>query len=534
MAHTTLSLIAGANGYNMNLWNLSELLAVDFENHSFDQNNRPLDLFAPVEACTCLLIHNEETGDLNLAHYTVKEYLVSSRIENGPAKFFQMTENSLNYIAASCFIIYMLYGDDDDESTSVMSLAIYNWVPPIHRIKSKQIRNSFSSLILQLLDPNQPHFQKWIKKLEEMEDEDLPCWSAEPGAECCITLAYLCWYGFFEAATLFLDMRTEPFPFEKSLQWTNYPMWHELVREMQNSDCPENIKNDFLEYLKGDVTGNETLTVLQIIPLGGRPSHSILELLVSKGADVNVCSPTGFCLLTAALDSRSALAPEYAACDLGWADSQLYIDYLLTHKVKVDPIRCTITPVQSAVEHAIHIVYESGFDDEFSTACCVLCILFDNGASVNKVANDDVNVERIRHTCRLFFQQLEDDALLQNEHEWTEIALEDRGNGSFYDTPLRMIENRKHQLRANGLLESKTLSDRLPGLEKLEDLLKSYGAKSLHLFPVKGLPGYVAEDIEEWEKFNAAQVTASSSSTPGDLQDIPTKPTLLEDDPALS
>src|SRR5882724_7924898 len=71
MVHRTLNLIAC--GYEFTLEQLSELLAVNIENPSFDRQNKPFDIHAPVEACTCLVTYNMDTGILNLAHYTVKE-----------------------------------------------------------------------------------------------------------------------------------------------------------------------------------------------------------------------------------------------------------------------------------------------------------------------------------------------------------------------------------------------------------------------------------------------------------------------------
>jgi hypothetical protein len=65
------------------------------------------------------------------------------------------------------------------------------------------------------------------------------------------------------------------------------------------------------------------------------------------------------------------------------------------------------------------------------------------------------------------------------------LAIQDRGNGPFYDTPLRMVENKKHELRARHSSHHENSSDWLANLEILEDLLRSYGAKSLHLFPVE-------------------------------------------------
>jgi hypothetical protein len=47
--------------------------------------------------------------------------------------------------------------------------------------------------------------------------------------------------------------------------------------------------------------------------------------------------------------------------------------------------------------------------------------------------------------------------------------------------------------------------------EKLKSLLIRYGGKSLHLFPIEGLPGYVEEDMKEWKKVKDLDAAASSS-----------------------
>jgi hypothetical protein len=112
MVYRTLSFIVC--GYEIKLHELADLLAVDVENPSFDRKNQPFDLHAPIEAATCLLTydHSEsDTGHLRLALYTVKEFLISSRIGDGPASMFQQTNDSMCALAVSCYIIYMLYED---------------------------------------------------------------------------------------------------------------------------------------------------------------------------------------------------------------------------------------------------------------------------------------------------------------------------------------------------------------------------------------------------------------------------------------
>jgi hypothetical protein len=512
MAHRILNLLVA--DYTLTLDQVSDLLAIDLEQPSFDRKNRPLDPYAPIEACTCLLIHHADTDILNLAHYTVMEYLFSTRIGHGPAQFFHITDDSMYYIAASCFIIYMLYENYDNENKPLIEVAMEQWNFAYFEIGSKQLQNSLSPLILQLYDPNQPHFQRWSMKMAKSMVEDFPVWSTESGAECCVTLAYLCWYGHTEAAKLFFDMRTDPFPFDKPLNWINHWGFEELVTEVQETDCGEDINKPLLEYLRGNETGQEIVTLLQIPALSGscdlNEMEDWLDFMTSRGADINMCSPTGFCLLTTALDSRTPIDITHALCHLEWGDNQLYIDCLLAYKTKVDLDRCSITPIQSAVEQAMRKM--RFLNGNPLNICRVVRILLDNGAAVNAVANDSCQQQRIRLTCRLFFQKLTVPALLEKEQESTELALQDRGNSSCYDTPLRILENYKKVAREKNRLHL----DCLAKCEMLADLLKSYGAKSLHLFPVKGLPGYVEEDMEEWGKLNALQTaTASSSSTSG-------------------
>jgi hypothetical protein len=60
-----------------------------------------------------------------------------------------------------------------------------------------------------------------------------------------------------------------------------------------------------------------------------------------------------------------------------------------------------------------------------------------------------------------------------------------------------MLENCREIMERKNYREG-LWAQALEYLTKLENLLLSYGAKSLHLFPIKGLPGYVEEDMKEW------------------------------------
>lgn len=123
---------------------LLDALAVDVERCTFSRDNRVLDPEALLEVCTCLITitPGEDAPDdknyfeVQLAHYTVKEYLVSDRISRGSATTFQMSMESAYPFAAKCFITYMLnedyYALPAQRSTSwdpfgLLSVALRHW-----------------------------------------------------------------------------------------------------------------------------------------------------------------------------------------------------------------------------------------------------------------------------------------------------------------------------------------------------------------------------------------------------------------------
>jgi hypothetical protein len=121
--YKTLQLLAG--GYVKTPDELAGALSVDEASLCFDLENRPLDVYGPLEHCACLITyaidHNpdqyedededREVVTIELAHYTVKEFLTSDRIANSPASSFHMSDDTMNALAATCFVVYLFEGD---------------------------------------------------------------------------------------------------------------------------------------------------------------------------------------------------------------------------------------------------------------------------------------------------------------------------------------------------------------------------------------------------------------------------------------
>jgi hypothetical protein len=506
MVHRTLSFIVG--GFRINLHQLADLLAVDIETPSFDRKNRPFDLHAPIEAATCLLAYDHSepgTGYLHLAHYTVKEYLISSRIGDGPASMFQLTDDSMYGLVVSCYIIYMLYEDYSTKHKPLMTDAIAYWPVGFRSIKSKSIKESIAPLVIQLLDPRESHYPTWRNEISDSKSRNqCQLWSAEAGAECSVILASICWLGLIDVVQVLLDRWKDPFTFQAPLCRVDHLGRTQV--DFSFADSPDEVKQTFLGLLQDKESGHEILTVLQVALMRVRQLlPHILNLMVQKGADVNTCSLTGLRPLNTLLNCKSRRF-EWLG---GSSHRQLCIDFLLDSGAQPDPGRCTATPLQSAILGALWELPSSHCNLEVVSRR--IRTILDRGAAPNRVAHDETNVKRIHHTCKLFFKRYKRHSYVwQDEFEYIESALQDRGTSVFYDTPLRMVKNMRNKTVKPDLTSPEYLRT-LERLDALENLLISYGAKSLHLFPVKGLPGYVEEDMEEWSKFNNPHAAPSSS-----------------------
>ena len=92
----------------------------------FDPEERLRDSHAVLEILTSLVTVSpivnasySRTWIVRLAHFSVKEYLLSDRIQNGPASKFSATDVAANeFIAKSCLQYIFHYDESDSKSTS--------------------------------------------------------------------------------------------------------------------------------------------------------------------------------------------------------------------------------------------------------------------------------------------------------------------------------------------------------------------------------------------------------------------------------
>ena len=118
----------------MNIAEVAEAIAVDRDNQTFEIENRMFDIFSVLDICSSLVTLSEGkttlkkdqaegTRKLQLAHYSVKEYMVSSRIQSSHAKKFAIKETEAHEYMGEACLIYLLHSIGPIRYTQTLGLS---------------------------------------------------------------------------------------------------------------------------------------------------------------------------------------------------------------------------------------------------------------------------------------------------------------------------------------------------------------------------------------------------------------------------
>ncbi|KAI9778079.1 MAG: hypothetical protein M1839_008383 [Geoglossum umbratile] len=433
---------------------LAEAAAVDSDQCTFTTSDQFEDPEVILEICTCLVTYRKtEVNSVRLAHRSVQEYLVSERMK---ATFFKTSIDAARIRAAKTYITYQLSLDYEllpttndykkcrmlpvhtcdccwlgggslwSKSFPLFHAAFFRWD---HIVRGISVRAqgtreyaSLLKLIFRLLDPRRPHFQDWIAQWAHgrvLEDREcgVPTWAFLPGTESTATLAYICHFG--------LDRVAEDF-YEQSRDSSILNNQVELLETVSEHRLP------------GIVCGTPFHISASLNWL------KCTEFLISKGADVNSVSPSGWTVLNSALLSAGGC-------------SRAMLRQLLACGANPNPPNMALTPLQSAV-------HQPWVDSKTVGA------LLESGSAANAVGCDEAVVAMIRYETRNEV----------NEDLFQERML-GRGEEFYYDTPLRIVESRLALVsRGNGF---KKHYEERSELLVTRRLLLDHGAESLHLPP---------------------------------------------------
>ena len=180
----------------MTLEEIAEVVVVDFElvdEPQYTSEHRYWDNEEILEKCSGFITHSKglikcdtmamyllkfKTGMVKLAHFSVKEYLVSKYLCTGAASRFHLTEElSHSWIAQTC-LVYLLQLDtvsslneDVLKSFPLMTYAAANWI--FHAQSGgidKSGHSSMLSLTCKLLMSGSASFANWVRIWDVDED----------------------------------------------------------------------------------------------------------------------------------------------------------------------------------------------------------------------------------------------------------------------------------------------------------------------------------------------------------------------------
>ena len=169
----------------LRLEEVAEAIAIDVkESPRFNPDKRyrePRDIW---RICSSLISLQEEvledtgTGNprviVQLAHFSVKEYLVSSRIQKGRAKHYSIQEVDANVIIAEDCLAYLLQFDEPGSLTtkSVLEFPLANYAA-IYWTKHAQVVERYSTLApvlsMELLLTKRHGLLNWMR-LHDLKD----------------------------------------------------------------------------------------------------------------------------------------------------------------------------------------------------------------------------------------------------------------------------------------------------------------------------------------------------------------------------
>lgn len=472
LAHKVLQLLAFDDENRFSTLNaLAEAVVVDVEQLSFSPEKRLLDKNDLFEICTCLITLTSKE-EVRLAHSSVKEYLVSERIQHGPTKAFQISEMGFGILATKICLVYLLdityegsckaqdyhnftkdqryeYDNQLDATFPLLSTALCWESNDIGTISDPEI----DGLLIRLFNPKGLHYEKWlhctnIRSIEIIGGIRYPSWKSLPGAEPTIAFANACRHHLVGTAKVMLESKPDLVTSGHLLEF----------------DPDNGYRDDHI------LRAGTLLDLLDVAIYCW--DWRILVLLLNSGANPNAVSPDRCCKLVFALKIMRFGDSSNFSLDTKTPD---IIISLLNRGADPNPDRVAITPLQAAV---------LGYD------CSIVGLLLDAGAHVDAVGDDGAIVRAIERRsttkqdpfiCRVdVHEEMGEEYLSQNE---IQQSIHARSSLQNYETPLRIVETR---LRSDGQKRDKLLA--------MKNILIQKGGRSLNLYPEEILWDWILAD----------------------------------------
>jgi ankyrin repeat protein len=238
---------------------VAEVIAVDIKDDPrFDPGNRLREPRDILTICSSLVTtaasiietrggNSYEIEELRLAHFSVKEYLISDRIRTGPAAQYTIEERAEEHIAQTC-LIYLLYFRGPIVLTSnnvaefrLASYAAEYWTQ--HARVAKKDTDRINQLSIELFRSESDAYVNWIRLFD------------------------------LDGGSRYVNMRKSLEDFASPLYYASLAGLVKSARHLLETGADVNVQ--------GGKSGN----ALQAASLGGH--EGVVRLLLEKGAHVN-------------------------------------------------------------------------------------------------------------------------------------------------------------------------------------------------------------------------------------------------------
>ncbi|KAG4414253.1 hypothetical protein IFR04_012625, partial [Cadophora malorum] len=264
-----------------------EVIAIDTEKSQFNPENRlpdPRDLLTICSSLITTISVTAEDNDgafkeiteLRLAHFSVKEYLISDRIRNGLASKYDMQSGGEEEIAQSClsYLLQFQSGVLNSENLNTFPLAFYAAEHWCRHFRAMKDSDQATKLGMQLFQGDA--FINWIR-LWDLEKPWRDSSISSDATNFASPLYYASHEGLLKLVALLLekgaDVNAQGGDYDNALQAASSEGYEAIVALLLEKGADANAQ--------GGKHGN----ALQLA--SARGYKAIVALLLEKGADVN-------------------------------------------------------------------------------------------------------------------------------------------------------------------------------------------------------------------------------------------------------
>ncbi len=278
----------------------AEILAIDEEaERGFDPEYRledPRDILTICSSLVTIAIakndHNEDYEELRLAHYSVKEYLISDRVSHGPASKYDIAIEPDKSIAQIC-LLYLLYFSEPSLSTydmherfPLLGYAVENWT--LHARKAESYTKEVAQLSMELLQSEKHAFINWLS----LHPHRYP-----PGGFVEAPLINAALEGLYQSTKILVDTGADVNAVEGN---------HDTALVVASSRGHYAIVELLIDAgADVNVMGAYHSTALLVASFHGH--YTIVELLIGAGADVNAGEADRSALVEASFYGHTAI-----------------------------------------------------------------------------------------------------------------------------------------------------------------------------------------------------------------------------------